>query len=70
MGPVRAGFEVSSLVRALGSEAVVAPGGQLQGVGASYADVIAILEQLAAKGMVDAKFWPGPLPKIGLPVKK
>ena len=70
MGPVRTGFDVGSVVRALGAEATATSGGELQGLGVSYAEVIAILEQLSAKEAVDAEFWPGPLPKIDLPVKK
>jgi len=70
MGPVQAGFEVGAIVRALGEEASAASGGQLQGLGASYEEIIAVLEQLVAKGVVTAEFWPGPLPEIDLPVKK
>ena len=69
MGPIRTGFDVGSVVRALGAEAATS-GGQLQGLGVPYAEVIAILEQLSAKDAVDAEFWAGPLPKIDLPVKK
>jgi hypothetical protein len=69
MGPVRAGFEVGAVVRALGGEPAVS-GGQLQGLGASYEEMIAVVQQLIAKGAVNAEFWPGPLPKIDLPVKK
>jgi flagellar basal body P-ring protein FlgI len=70
MGPVRTDFEVGSLVRALGSEATAASGGQLQGLGVSYAQIMTILQQLPAKGVVNAEFWAGPLPEIVLPVKK
>ncbi len=70
MGPVRVGFDVGAVIRVLGGEASAGPGGQLQGLGASYEEVLAVLEQLIAKGVVTAEFWPGPLPKIDLPVKK
>lgn len=70
MGPIRTDFEVGSLVRALGTEATATSGGQLQGLGVSYAQIVAILERMSAKGIVDAEFWVGPLPEIGLPVKK
>lgn len=69
MGPVQAGFEVGAVVRALGGEPAVL-GGQLQGLGASYEEIIAVVQQLIAKRAVNAEFWPGPLPKIDLPVKK
>ncbi len=70
LGPIRTGFDVGSIVRALGAEAAADSTGQLQGLGVSYAEIIAVLEQLSAKGAVNAEFWPGPLPKISLPVKK
>ncbi len=70
IGPVATGFEVSEIVRTLGGEAATGAGGQVLGMGASYEEVIAVLEQLVAKGAVTAEFWPGPLAKIGLPVKK
>jgi flagellar basal body P-ring protein FlgI len=70
MGPIKTDFDVDSLVRALGTEATANSRGQLRGLGASYAQIIAILEQLPAKGVVDAEFWVGPLPEIGVPVKK
>ncbi len=70
MGPVKTGFDVSGIIRALGGEATAGPGGELLGLGASYEEIVAVLEQLVAKGGVAAEFWPGPLPKIGLPVKK
>ncbi|MEN6578547.1 MAG: flagellar basal body P-ring protein FlgI [Phycisphaerales bacterium] len=70
MGPIKAGFEVGAVVRALGDEAKATSGGQLLGLGASYEEIIAVLKQLTAKGVVTAEFWPGPLPKIDLPVKK
>lgn len=70
MGPVKSDFDVASLVRALGAEATAGSGGRLKGLGASYEQVIAILEQMSAKGMIDAQFWAGPFPESGLPVKK
>jgi flagellar basal body P-ring protein FlgI len=70
MGPIRAGFEVGSIVRVLGNDATASAGGQLQGLGVSYADIIAILQQLSARDAVDAEFLAGPLPKVGHTVKK
>ncbi len=70
MGPIQSDFDIASLVRALGTEATATSKGQLRGLGASYEQVIAILEQMSAKGVTDAEFWAGPLPEIGLPVKK
>lgn len=70
MGPLRAGFEVGSIVRILGADATATPQGQLQGLGVSYGDIIAILQQLSARDAVDARFLAGPLPKIGHTVKR
>ncbi|HNY80604.1 MAG: flagellar basal body P-ring protein FlgI [Sedimentisphaerales bacterium] len=64
LGPVRTSFSVSEIVRALGAERSRADAGDVSGLGAPYTDVVAVLEQLAAKGAVSAEFWAGPLPKI------
>ena len=40
------------------------------GLGVSYAEVITLLKQMCDKGAVNAEFLAGPLPKIGLNVKK
>ncbi len=70
LGPLLSTPDIGNLVRTLGSEAVAGPAGQLQGAGASYTQVIALLEQLSIKGAVAAAFWPGPLPKMDLGIKK
>jgi len=70
MGPIRTGFGVAEVVRTLGGEATAGSAGQVQGLGASYEEIIAVLEQLVGKGVVAAEFRSGPPSKIGLPVKK
>jgi len=70
IGPVRTTFSVSEIVRALGAERSGAEAGDASGLGVSYTDVAAVLEQLTAKGAVIAEFWAGPLPKIGRIVKE
>ncbi|MHC4521668.1 MAG: HEAT repeat domain-containing protein, partial [Planctomycetota bacterium] len=70
IGPIRSGLTVGEIIRALGSERRSTRGGGSAGLGACYGDVAAVLEQLCAKGGVAAEFWAGPLPKIGLIVKK
>ncbi len=40
------------------------------GLGVPYADTIALLKQMCDKGVIEAKFIAGPLPKIDLNVKK
>jgi hypothetical protein len=70
IGPIRSGPDVGDLIRTLGGEPAAAPSGQPQRLGVPYSEVIALLEQLSAKDAVAAQFWAGPLPKIGLAVKK
>jgi hypothetical protein len=70
IGPVRTGFSISEIVRALGAERSRPDAGRGSGLGVPYTDVIAVLEQLTAKGAVPAEFWAGPLPKIGRIVKE
>lgn len=70
IGPVRSGFAVSQIVRILGSERPRAEAESISGLGVPYNDVIAVLEQLCAKGAVTAEFWAGPPPKIGRIVKE
>jgi hypothetical protein len=70
MGPVKTGPDLGALVYTLGTEPAKTAQGQLSGLGASYAEVIALLEQLTAKEAVAAEFWAGPLPKTALKVKK
>ena len=70
LGPLHTGFEVSDIIIALGAERSRTEAGQVSGLGASYAEVTALLERLVAKEAVAAEFWPGPLPKIGRIVKK
>jgi hypothetical protein len=70
LGPVRASRDLRDIVHALADEPRWTSAGQLSALGVSYADVMALLEQLTAKGAVAAQFWVGPLPKIAPPVKK
>jgi len=70
IGPVRCGLTVSEIVRKLGAEPPRAGSASPTGLGVPYTDIIAVLEQLTAKEGVAAEFWAGPLPKIGLLVKK
>ena len=69
IGPVRTGFALRDIVRTLGSEPAAAKGTPV-GLGVSYGEIAVLLQQLVAKDAVDAAFWAGPLPKIGLIVKK
>ncbi len=70
IGPVRTGFTVSEIVRALGAERQRTPAGRLVGLATPYSDVTAVMKQMSEKDAVDAEFWAGPLPKIARIVKK
>ncbi len=70
IGPLKSGFVLTEVIRALGSEFAQTGEGQVTALGVPYAGVIALLEQMVAKGAVAAEFWPGPLPKFDLTVKK
>jgi len=70
IGPVRSRLALTEIIRALAAERPRAGGTGPAGLGVPYSDVIAVLEQLSAKEAVAAEFWAGPLPKIGLLVKK
>jgi hypothetical protein len=70
LGPIRTGRDVREVIHALGDEIAQAESGELSGLGVSYPQVIALMEQLTVKEAVAAEFWAGPLPKIGPLVKK
>ncbi len=70
LGPVRCRLTVSDIVRTLADESIPVGGAGSPGLGVSYSDVAVVVQQLIAKEAVAAEFWPGPLPKIGLLVKK
>jgi len=58
-------FELGDIIRTL-CEKPLKKGEQGRGgLGATYADVIALLKQMCDKGAVKVEFWAGPLPKIG-----
>ena len=60
IGRLESGFDLVDIVRTLGGEPGAAREGQAPGLGVSYADMIFLIQQLTAKDMVDAQFWPGP----------
>jgi len=64
IGPLRTGYLLSEVIRALGAEPNPTAEGQLSGLGVSYAEILALLERMCASGAVDAQFWPGPLPEF------
>jgi hypothetical protein len=70
IGPEKTTFEVGDIVRALGAEPGATEGDPAGGLAVPYGDVAVVMEQLIGKGAVAAEFWPGPLPKTGLIIKK
>lgn len=70
IGPFKTGFALCDIVRTLGSEPARAEQGTPGGLGVCYGQVAVLLQQLVTKEVVAAEFWAGPLPKIGLIVKK
>jgi len=70
IGPVETGFGVEEIVRTLGGEFSPNKEGAVSGLGVCYADVATLAQQLVAKDAVEAEFWAGPLPKLGLIIKK
>ena len=70
IGPTRTGFGLAGLIRLLGKEPTGSPGGWIDGLDVPYMEVITLLEQMVAREAVDAQFWAGPVPEVGLIIKK
>jgi hypothetical protein len=67
---LKSSFELANIIQTLCEEPLEKTGQSPRGLGVSYADVIGILKQMSDKGAVEAEFHAGPLPKIGLIIKK
>lgn len=67
---IKSSFDLGDVIRTLCMEPLTEGQEGRGGLGVSYAEVIALLKQMCNKGAVDAEFRAGPLPKIGLNVKK
>lgn len=63
-------FDLSDIIRKLCMEPEVKGDKSRGGLGVSYADMIALLQQMCDKGAINAEFRVGPMPKIGFNVKK
>jgi len=66
---LRSNFNLSNIIRTL-CDKPSPEDASFSGLGVSYADAVAILQKMCNKGVVEAEFQAGPLPKIGLIVKK
>jgi hypothetical protein len=70
IGPVPTSFNLADVARTLGGDPVLRKDGGLSGLGVSYSEVAVLMERLVDKGGVQAEFLAGPLPKLGLIIKK
>jgi len=62
VGPLRTSFNLSDIIQVLCDEPLKERG-ERGGLGVSYADMVALLQQMSAKGAVEAQFRAGPLPE-------
>ncbi|HEW79292.1 MAG TPA: hypothetical protein ENH34_04935 [Phycisphaerales bacterium] len=67
---LRSSFELGDIIQTLCEEPLKKTGQGHLGLNVSYADMITLLKQMSDKGAVQAEFRAGPLPKIGLIIKK
>lgn len=64
IGPLRSSFKVGDIIQVLCEEPPKEGEEGHGGLGVSYAEVIALLKQMCDKGVVQAEFRAGPLPKF------
>jgi hypothetical protein len=67
---LRSSFEVSDIIRALCNEPPDEQDERRGGLGVSYSNAAALLKKMCDMGVVPAEFHAGPMPKIGLNIKK
>jgi flagellar basal body P-ring protein FlgI len=67
---MKSSFSISDIIRTLCTEPLTEGQEGRGGLGVTYAETIAFLKQMCDKGAVNAEFRAGPMPKIGLNVKK
>jgi len=67
---LRSSFEIGDIIRTLCDEPPKEGAKRRGGLGVSYTDAVALLNQMCDKGAVRAEFRAGPMPKIGLNIKK
>lgn len=69
-GQIKCNYEIGDIIQAL-CDALPERGQKNRGgLGVSYSDIITLLKQMCDKGAVNAQFHAGPMPNIGLNVKK
>jgi len=62
---LKSSFELANIIITLCEEPLTKDEQVYQGLGVSYADMIALLKQMCDKGAISAEFRASPLPKIG-----
>jgi len=67
---MKSSYELADIIRKFCTEPVIEDEKGRGGLGVSYADMIALLKQMCDKGAIDAEFRAGPMPKIGINIKK
>jgi hypothetical protein len=67
---LKSSFEIGDIIKTLCEEPVKEGEKGRGGLGVSYADAAALLKQICDIGIVKAEFQTGPMPKIGLNIKK
>ena len=67
---LKSSFEIGDIIRALCDEPPKENEKVRGGLGVSYTDAAVLLKQMCDKGAVRAEFRAGPMPKIGLNIKK
>ena len=67
---LKSSFEIGDIIRTLCDEPSKEGAKRRGGLGVSYTDAAALLKQMCDKGAVRAEFRAGPMPKIGLNIKK
>jgi predicted RNA binding protein with dsRBD fold (UPF0201 family) len=70
IGQMKCTFDLGDVIQRLCTEPAVEAEKGPGGLGVSCSDTIALLKQMCDKGAINAEFRAGPLPKIGLNVKK
>lgn len=69
-GQIRCSYELGNIIEALCENPPEKGRDSRGGLGVTYSDLIPLLKQMCDKSAVNAEFHAGPLPKIGLNVKK
>jgi len=70
LGHLRSSYDLAAIIRVLCSEPKTEMDQGVGGLGVSYSAMIALVKQLSDKGAISAEFRAGPMPKIGVNIKK